>query len=301
MSYIERYVAGQFEEVWEELVALGPDVLEEPLYQDALAVAREMMGRVRRNIEQLIPRLIEIGYAFGYDHLIREMLRKPLRPSRWEDYLRARAWVGAQPPIFMPAQMREEMRLEVEELGLADLANDLDMVSDQNTPPDMSDLVKVLDRDAGPMPLTLRAWYEQVGAANLCGYHSGWVQHLEIAHRYPESAPRYLIEGCDPLQVRALDESSVSELIKRRQQGSIVQLEFAPDRHEKSYSSGSSTPHAIDLSNAEFDGRLADSPRETFVQYLRRCFRWAGFPGMAEWPSAPASDLAFLTQGLLPF
>jgi hypothetical protein len=63
-SYLERYLAGQHERVWREIVALGDVVREEPARADAEAVAREMMGRVRRNIERLVPRLRERGYGF---------------------------------------------------------------------------------------------------------------------------------------------------------------------------------------------------------------------------------------------
>jgi hypothetical protein len=59
--FVDRYAHGDRERVWEELVALGEQVRAEPLYSDALAVARETMRRVRHNIEQLIPRLATIG------------------------------------------------------------------------------------------------------------------------------------------------------------------------------------------------------------------------------------------------
>jgi hypothetical protein len=45
MSYLERYLTGEHEQVWAELVALGAAVRDEPLYSDALAVARETMRR----------------------------------------------------------------------------------------------------------------------------------------------------------------------------------------------------------------------------------------------------------------
>jgi hypothetical protein len=65
-SFLERYKRGEHEQVWAELVALGAAVREEPVYADALAVAHEMMRRARHNIEQLIPRLVAVGYQFGY-------------------------------------------------------------------------------------------------------------------------------------------------------------------------------------------------------------------------------------------
>jgi hypothetical protein len=64
--YLERYVAGEHEPVWAELQALGAGVRAEPLYSDALAVARETKRRVRHNVEALIPRLEAVGYALGY-------------------------------------------------------------------------------------------------------------------------------------------------------------------------------------------------------------------------------------------
>jgi hypothetical protein len=63
-TYLERYLAGEHERVWREIVALGDAVREEPALAGAEAVAREMMGRVQRNIALLIPRLRERGYVF---------------------------------------------------------------------------------------------------------------------------------------------------------------------------------------------------------------------------------------------
>ncbi len=68
-SYLDRYLSGEHEQVWAELVALGAAVREEPLYSDAWAVACETMRRARYNIELLIPRLEAFGYQFGHSWL----------------------------------------------------------------------------------------------------------------------------------------------------------------------------------------------------------------------------------------
>jgi len=47
MSYLERYTNGEYEQVWDDLLALGAKVREGQVYPDALAVARETMRRVR--------------------------------------------------------------------------------------------------------------------------------------------------------------------------------------------------------------------------------------------------------------
>jgi hypothetical protein len=70
MSYFEGHLAGEHEEVWAELVALGEAVRDASVYSDALAVARETMHRVRWNIETLAPRLRAVGYEFGYGCLV---------------------------------------------------------------------------------------------------------------------------------------------------------------------------------------------------------------------------------------
>ena len=63
-TYYDRYQGGEHEAVWADLLALGNGVHEEPVYSDAVAVARETMSRARTNIETLIVRLDNIGYRF---------------------------------------------------------------------------------------------------------------------------------------------------------------------------------------------------------------------------------------------
>jgi len=53
-TYLERYLNGEYEQVWSELIALGEQVRQEPIYSDAYAVAEEAMRRVRVNIELLV-------------------------------------------------------------------------------------------------------------------------------------------------------------------------------------------------------------------------------------------------------
>ena len=48
-----RYRNGEYEQVWDELTALGPAIREEPHYSQAREVAAETMRRVRRNCELL--------------------------------------------------------------------------------------------------------------------------------------------------------------------------------------------------------------------------------------------------------
>lgn len=44
-SYLDRYLEGEYVEVWAELVGLGSAIQDEPIRSDAVAVANEMMKR----------------------------------------------------------------------------------------------------------------------------------------------------------------------------------------------------------------------------------------------------------------
>ncbi len=65
MNYQERYLNGEFEKVWDELQALGPQVRKEPWVSAAGEVAGETMRRVRLDCETIISRLRSMGYTFG--------------------------------------------------------------------------------------------------------------------------------------------------------------------------------------------------------------------------------------------
>ncbi len=131
MSYLDRYRAGEYEQVWADLAALGEAVRVEPLYSDALAVARETMRRVRWNIETLIPRLRDIGYEFGYGCLAKE----PYRRFNFGEI----AEIERECPHFRPPL------------------------------PDMRERIIELETQVGTLPLSLRAWYEVVGTVNFVG------------------------------------------------------------------------------------------------------------------------------------
>jgi hypothetical protein len=65
MSYLERYLHGEYKPVWTELMALG--TIEDPeILKDAEAVATETMERVQINVERIIERLKNLNYEFTY-------------------------------------------------------------------------------------------------------------------------------------------------------------------------------------------------------------------------------------------
>ncbi len=63
-TFLKRYTAGEYVEVWQDLVGLAARVRETEFESDAKAVAAETMRRVRRNIETLIECLSAMNYRF---------------------------------------------------------------------------------------------------------------------------------------------------------------------------------------------------------------------------------------------
>jgi hypothetical protein len=248
-TYLERYIAGEHEHVWHELLAQGVAVREEPLYTDAWAVAVETMRRAHANIEVLAARLKTHGYTFGYC---------------WAGALE-RSVARGQAPTFAPP------------------------------PPNVGEQIAELERLTGPLPLSLRAFYTVVGAVNFVG-----------------TAPASwdVDERTDPLYVYPLTQA-LAEYVDWRQAHGAWQatgrnnpgpfrVPIAPDYLHKYNISGGMWYHIV-LPNPAVDVPLgAERHRTTFVNYLRTCFRWAGFPGLEFAGTVPDDDLAALRQGLLP-
>jgi hypothetical protein len=68
MDWLSRYVAGEHEVVWAEMVAVGASIVDRAdLLREAEAVADETMRRVRQNIDVLEGRLRAAGYRFAAD------------------------------------------------------------------------------------------------------------------------------------------------------------------------------------------------------------------------------------------
>ncbi len=154
----------------------------------------------------------------------------------------------------------------------------------------MIDPVAWLEHHAGPLPLSLRAWYELVGGVDFMGAHPAWED------AYP-----------DPLVVFSV-ELAVQEYQDWRQwhddEGAAAAGPFAitvaPDLYQKA-NAGGGDPYQIGLPNAAADAPLArEWHATTFVSYLRTCFRWGGFPGLARAERPPHEHLAYLTENLLP-
>jgi len=253
-SFFTRYQQGECEQVWNELYTLGPAVRKVDVYPDAEMVAVETMRRARQNIELLIPRLEEIGYAFGY---------------AWaqEEAFIGELWIAHQPPRYTPP------------------------------PPNIDERIQHFEEQAGLLPLSVRAFYREVGGVNFVGQHSSW-EHLFSASRTRSIA----LTNLDPLFVRALNEDIFTDYTEWQsgEEESLYPLPIAPDYEFKYYTSGAGA-YEIEIPNAAADAKLlGEWHQTTFVNYLRICLHYGGLPGLQYISHLILDELAYLRKDLLP-
>lgn len=134
LQRFKRYKAGEHKKVWEELIALGPSVREDPHAADALAVAYETMRRVRENVRTVTARLKALGYDFGMERPLELPSAKsrkqiasleklvegiPLSLRAFYDVVGGVNWTGNHPAIAPDDPSIEADPLVVEAVGTA--------------------------------------------------------------------------------------------------------------------------------------------------------------------------------------
>ena len=135
--------------------------------------------------------------------------------------------------------------------------------------PDAAEQVAELEKLVGLLPLSLRAWYEVGGGVDFIGYHKLWPGiYLDPLVIGPIE---YALGECQDWQDQ-VSEDGLDEV-------GPYEVDVAPDFYHKANESGGG-PYQIELPNAAADALLLYEWHDThFVEYLRECFRWGGFPG----------------------
>jgi hypothetical protein len=265
-GFLQRYLAGDHEQVWADLVALGADARKPRHADEAVEVARETMRRVEANVRTLVSRLRLLDYRFKTKGMWLDEAG-----ARTEAILRAAEAMGQTGPAH--ERLRQSHERHKQERKLADY----EVRAHVPPPPNTPELLEELDKQAGPVPLSLRAFYEIVGEVDLIGHHP---------HISPEA---------DPLVVFPL-EAMLQEIDEG--DGSIA---IAPDHYHKADISGGA-PYEIALPDPRADAELLNEPhRLFFVDYLRLVFRHGGFPGYAGRDRDVPAEIAILSQDLQPF
>jgi hypothetical protein len=169
-----------------------------------------------------------------------------------------------------------------------------------------ADLLDEAENEGVAVPISLRAWIEEVGKVNLMGTHPDW------------ASPAYLFSGmAKPERVWCTDPLVVgvgADLIRayheewqcrRRKLGADTagrfRIDVAPDEfHKANLSGGASYQMAAD--RPAVDAILLNERRcLTFVAYLRHSFEWAGFPGFELIEGDTPQLLVNLRMGLQRF
>ncbi len=168
---------------------------------------------------------------------------------------------------------------------------------------DIVEQIQWFEELAGPLPLSIRAFYREVEEVNFFGRQRSWEQLIEREkpHGHPPS-------NLDPLAVRGLHEDTCEDYISWREamqeQGGEAEpypLLIAVD-YELKYDVSGSEAYEMEVPNAAADGMLLHEWHQTtFVNYLRICLRYAGLPGLERIQAHISEELSYLTHDLLPF
>lgn len=144
----------------------------------------------------------------------------------------------------------------------------------------------------GPLPLSIRHWWEQIEFVCLTGAHEALTPCLV---NFLSERTDFDVDAPEPLVIWAYDLENLTDLAGFNEPGFQLQIER--------------DAYAIRLPDASADVKLR--PDGTwFVPYLRKVFEWAGFPGWAHLESwleparekfpVPPKELDHLRDGLLP-
>lgn len=139
----------------------------------------------------------------------------------------------------------------------------------------------------GVLPVSVKAFYRTVGSISLMGTHPEWKFSgylFDDEHGGLKSAAG-LVVYTDPLVVYPLDAKyTIAEHTDWKEwaeEGDRFRVTIAPDVYHKANVSGGG-PYGVFIPDARADGEIDLDGRNTFfVDYLRDCLRWGGFPGLA--------------------
>jgi len=317
-TFLERYQNCEREQVWAELVALGAAVRQQPVYDDALAVARETMTRARANVETLYGRLQTLGYAFEYpdeaftppapgiraqlDAFEKAVGPIPLSLRAWCEIVGEVNFIGNHPGLAYFAPSISSGMARAIESNLTDfrgLIGDL-VVGPGARPVDPEIMDEVAEQMKQRFPNLVNSAFLDL----LKGQVQTQKEKPSAKAHQQGNVPAI---ASDPLVVQAaelLSEEMVQDWMETTEgededdEGYYASI--APDIHHKANFSGSGG-YDIRLPDPAADAPLLNEEHDTtFVNYLRLSFQWGGFPGLEDESERDDKLLQTLKEGLLP-
>jgi hypothetical protein len=304
---LRRYQAGEHEAVWAEMMALGAEVREPPYFKDARAVATETMRRARHNVELLIRRLDQLQYRF---EIPKPPARQFVLPTIEERIAKMRREQTKLSPTGLDqlegmmrrqdAERREKAARQAEQeakkRAITDHLTDKSVFSAID--PRFVKRIPAMEKKGFFLPLSLRAWIEEVGHVCLIGAHPT-LSFFEGAG-FPGIYTDPFMMLPDPYELQGwLEEAKGSKEIPSLDAvvgwtaEAKARLAVANEQLDYGY--------AITLPDPAADAPLKGERHDvTFVEYLRIVFRWGGFPGWEQQDKRPEGELKLLSDGLLP-
>ncbi len=359
--FLDRYRAGEHVAVWRELAALGPAVREAPVLDDARAVARETMRRVRHNVELLVVRLHALDFRFvdpaqahepptpallaRLDALESEAGPLPLALRAFYEEVGSVCLMGSHPRLSSYAEQPHlSSATDLVRSALAEHPSPTDEASAPlelplGAPPEYAALFaqlppatrrmleesmamirslqrRMLDVHAeserimteGAVPSA--AWHDHMALAGTLGARMTAAQEAATASPSLVSDPlvvwpperdhlSYYQEFHEPDDAPEVDQDALDAIPAGAWTGRYA-IDIAPDLHHKANESGGGS-YRIAFPDHGADAPVLELGAPSFVEYLRECCRWGGFPGLAERRDPPREVLRQLTDGLLPF
>ena len=325
-SYYDRYQRGERIEVWSDLIALGEAVRQEPVYSDAVAVARETMTRARLNVETLITRLDGIGYEFltrqramqglaAHLEGMQAFAAGQLEALRTNQFPAYESIEALQPGFiknqFLPAaeQIANSPRMQwlIESMRTGASAEEARPSSLEDpsiySPAGKRDaeLDNVERQLAGPLPIALRAWSEAVTHVSFLGWHP--ILNPSSIVNFGAGVPYTQQDGARIEPAPDVDVSALPDPLVLHDLVGAVRDRADPDRWDGDIfligiDFGIDESHGIRLPDRSADPVFGDWKKGFFVEYLRRVFAWGGFPGWERRPNPPMDLIRELTQGL---
>ena len=170
-------------------------------------------------------------------------------------------------------------------------------------PANITEQIQHFEALAGPLPLSIKAFYSEVGEVNFFGRHISW-DHLFEREQPLEKPPSNL----DPFAVIGLSEKIFGDYISWREEMQKQGLEtrsyplmIALD-YDLKYTVSGSGAYEMEVPNASADGILFNEwHTTTFVNYLRICLHYGGLPGLQYISGFLSKELSYLRKDLLHF
>jgi len=161
-------------------------------------------------------------------------------------------------------------------------------------------LLQACDRKRLWIPLSLRAFLEEVGWVDLVGTHPALNPLNDSGEPLFHTDPLQLSPGCE-WDLQAVFEEWSGASPEEREPAGWQLGSSAEGKSDELMDELPEDLYSIQLPNAAADAPLEGEVHKiSFVEYLRLSFQRGGFPGWENYEHRPEKELASLREGLLP-